>query len=282
MGILTVAQWRLVAGLLLILAVILGALCVSQFHKARRAPYYILRHIALRRGTRYMLAVVVLLVTGIVLMVAAPYLATLITLPAPLPTVAPTRTPTVTPHPTHTPSATPARRPTATPPPIPTPTPAMLPPDMALTPLPSAVPAGESARIALVALALERDASGRPVNPGNEFPSGDYRVYLFFSWENMQNNITTTFAWYKDGELIDFCSDTWLWGAVEGRDWGERGWTSYYCRLPGGWRPGRYEIRVFIESRLQGIAQFVVVERPTEEPTPVPTETAAMPGVTRA
>lgn len=277
MGVLTVAQWRWFGGVLLILAVILAALCIPQFRKARRAPYYVLRRNALRRGTRFILAAAALLAAGIILMIASPRLAVVVTIPTPFPTPTLTCTPapTSTPRPTSTPTPVPPRGPTATPPPIPTSTPAVLPPDTALTPLPSAVPAPQDARITLIALALDRDANGWPVNPGNEFPSGDHRVYLFFSWENMRNNIVTTFAWYKDGEFIDFCSDTWLWGTTEGRNWGERGWTSYYCRLPGGWQAGRYEIRVFIETRLQGIAQFVITAQPTEQPTEEPTPTAA-------
>lgn len=226
-----------------------------------------------------MVAAAALLAAGIILMITASRLTAVITLLTtfPTPTLTSTPTRTSTPRPTLTPTPVPTRGPTATPPPIPTSTPAILPPDTALTPLPSAVPAPQDARITLITLALDRDANGRPVNPGNEFPSGDRRVYLFFSWENMRNNIVTTFAWYKDGEFIDFCSDTWLWGTTEGRNWGEHGWTSYYCRLPGGWQAGRYEIRVFIETRLQGIAQFVIVEQPTEGPMPTPTTAAESP-----
>jgi len=172
----------------------------------------------------------------------------------------PTPTPTFTPSPTATPTVTPTPRPTATAPAIPTATPEVPPPAAALTPLPSAVPAREDARIQLMALALEVDAQGQPVNPGNEFPPGRHRVYAFFQYDGMVDGTTTTFAWYKDGEFIESCSDTWLWGVAKGRDWGEHGFTWYACDPAAGWEPGRYEIRVFIETRLQGIAQFAITE----------------------
>ncbi len=76
----------------------------------------------------------------------------------------------------------------------------------------------------------------------------------------MDNGVATTFAWYKNGEFIEFCSDTWPWGLVEGRDWGEQGRSSYYCKPPGGWEPGTYQIHVFIETRLQDTAQFAITE----------------------
>jgi hypothetical protein len=246
---------------LFLASAISAGLSVPQYTKARRAPYYILRRKALQQANRWVLVAVVMLILAILMLFLAPHLAS-IPLPLPAPTATPTSTPapTSTPRPTHTPTATPTRRPTATPPLIPTSTPAVPPPDELLTPMPSAMPAGESARIELQAVALERNDSGQPVNPGDEFPPGDHRVYLFFTWEGMQNGNATAFLWYKDGELLDFCSDTWLWGLVEGRDWGERGRTSYYCRLPAGWQPGDYAIHVFIENRLQGIARFAITE----------------------
>jgi hypothetical protein len=247
---------------LLIASAIPAGMAVSQLVKSRRARYYVTRQNAFKRAKRWILAAFVLQALAVVLLVAGLYLpaimpASPVTLTA-TPTVTPVFTPT--PRPTRTPTVTPTRRPTATPPFIPTSTPAAPLPEPALSPLPSAVPAGEDARIAVITLAADRDDNDQPVDPGTEFPPGDHRVYLFFTYEGMKNGVTTTFAWYKDREFIDFCSDTWLWGLVEGRDWGERGRTSYYCNPPGGWKPGTYEIQVFIEDRLQGVAQFLITE----------------------
>jgi len=122
------------------------------------------------------------------------------------------------------------------------------------------VPAGEDAHIAVITLAADEDAEGQPVGPGTEFPSGDHKVCLFFTYEEMKKGVATTFAWYKGEEFIDFCSDTWLWGVAEERNWGKDGRAAYCCKPPEGWEPGTYEIRVFIETRLQGIAQFVIKE----------------------
>ncbi len=261
---LTLSLIRWAAYALLIASAIPVGLVISQLVKARHAPYYAMRRDALRRAKRWLLTSLVLQASAIALLIAALYLAVIVPAPIPAPTATPTITLTPTPRPTRTPTVTPTRRPTATPPLIPTPTPAAPLPDMALTPLPSAVPAGEDARIAVITLAADQDDSGEPVDPGTEFPPGDHRVYLFFTYEGMENGVVTTFAWYRDGEFIDFCSDTWLWGLVEGRDWGEHGRNSYYCKPPGGWEPGTCEIHVFIEARLQGIAQFLITEEVSE------------------
>jgi len=257
---LILSQMRWAAYALLIASAVPAGLAIAQLIKARRAAYYALRRDALRRGRRWVLVALIWLTLAIALLVVPPRLAAILS--APVPTATPAAVPTHTPtrRPTRTPTATPTRRPTATPPFIPTSTPEILPPESALSPLPSAVPAREDARIAIITLAAEEDDFGQPVDPGTEFPPGDHRVYLFFTYEGMRNGTATTFAWYKDGEFIEFCSDTWAWGLVEGRDWGEAGRTSYYCSPPGGWEPGTYQVQVFIETRLQGSSQFVITE----------------------
>ncbi len=249
---------------LLLTSAIPAGLTIYQLIRARHAPYYVLRREAFTRAKRWLLASLSLEAVAVLLLLAAAYIPNLMPVSLPTSTMTPTatatRAPTATPRPTRTPTTTPTRAPTATPPFIPTPTQAVPVPEMALSPLPSAVPAGEDARIAVITLATEEDAAGQPVDPGNEFAPGDHRVYLFFTFEAMQRGVPTTFAWYRDEELIEFCSDTWLWGQAEERDWGEKGRTSYYCKPPVGWEPGTYEIRVFIETRLQGIAQFAIRE----------------------
>ena len=254
-----IAVWvRWFAYTLLLASAVPAGLTISQLIRARRAPYYALRREAFRRAKRWILVALVLQASAALLLFAALYLPAFMPAPPPPVTATATPAPSPTPRPTRTPTPTPTRRPTATPPFIPTPTEIVPLPESALSPLPSAVPAGEDARIAVITLAAGEDAAGEPVDPGSEFPPGDHRVYLFFTYEGMKNGIKTTFAWYKGEELLDFCSDTWLWGLAEGRDWGEQGRSLYYCKPPGGWEPGTYEIRVFIETQLQGIAQFAI------------------------
>jgi len=249
---LTPEKIRWVAYALVIASAIPFGLSIPHFIKSRRAPYYILRQDALKKAWRWVLVTLVLQALALTLLIVAPRLATVY--PAPTATPPPTRTPapTRTPRPTRTPTATATRRPTATPTAILTPTPAVPLPDIALTPLPSAVPADEDARIELTALATEKDESSLPVNPGSEFPPGDHWMYLFFTYEGMKNNVKRTFAWYKDGQFLERCSDSGLW------EWGDHGRTWYRC--PGVWEPGAYQVHVFIETRLQFVAEFVIAE----------------------
>jgi hypothetical protein len=116
------------------------------------------------------------------------------------------------------------------------------------------VPAGPDASVRFTALAMEKDASGLPVNPGFEFPPGDHAMYVFFTYEGMQNGVERTFAWYKDDEPFDRCSQTALW------EWGDRGRTSYYCQPSTGWEPGNYAVHVLVEDKLQFITEFAITK----------------------
>jgi len=244
---------RWVAYVLLVASAIPIGLFISQFGRARRAPYYFQRRAALKLAGRWMMVALVALVVGIVLLIVAPRLAPVTSALTPTPTAILTSAPTRTLHPTRTPipsatlkaSATPTRRPTATPPAIPTPT--------SPTPTPEA-------RIELKALST-KVRGGQPVDPGSVFPPGDHRVYVFFRYQEMQDGMETTANWYKNGEKIDFCSDMWLWGQDEDYAFGgTAGASLVFCKPPGGWEPGSYEVHMLIKNRLQFIAQFVIAE----------------------
>jgi hypothetical protein len=76
----------------------------------------------------------------------------------------------------------------------------------------------------------------------------------------MEDGLETTFAWYRDGELYERCSDTWPWGIPEGRDWGLRGFTWYVCNPSGGWQPASYDVEVVVAGEPQDRISFAIVE----------------------
>ena len=246
---LSIMHW--IAYALLVGSAIAIGLSIPQFHKARRAPYYVLRRDALKLATRWMAVALAMLVVAAIILFAAPRLVAVVSAPSPPSTA--TSVPTLTLHPTRTPtpsamlraSATPTRRPTATPPVIPTST--------------SPVPTPE-ARIEFKALSTEV-RGGQPVDPGSVFPPGDHRVYVFFRYQGMQDGMETTVNWYKNGEEIDFCSDMWLWGQDEDYAFGgTAGASLVFCKPPGGWEPGYCEVHILIKDQPQFIAEFEIVE----------------------
>jgi len=249
---------RWIAYVLLLASAIPAGLTVFQLVKARRAPYYVMRRDALAQAKRWMLAALVAQALAVVLLFVILYLTALVPTSVAAPTVTLTSvpTPTSTLRPTRTPTTAPTRRPTATPPFIPTPTQAIPLPEPALSPLPSAVPAGEDARIAIITLAAGLDDGGQPVDPGAEFPPGDHRVYLFVSYEGLADGVAWTFAVYHEGEFLDGTTQLW--------EWGEQGTTYFDYKPPQGYEPGVYEMRLFIEDRAQAVAQFVIMDEVNE------------------
>jgi hypothetical protein len=236
---------RWIAYVLLIGSIVPVGLSIPKFLKSRRAKYYGIRREALRRALRWLLIMGIMQAVAILLLIVCPLLQSSRIPSTPKATVMPTntpvdttRSPTATPHPTDTPTAVPTKMP---------------------SPTPTATPKPETS-ITFRALSTEV-SRGQPVDPGDTFPPGDYRVYVFFRYQEMRDGLETTANWYKDGEAIDFCSDTWSWGLDEDYEFGgANGASLIYCKTPGGWKPGNYEIRFLIEDRLQFLVEFVVTE----------------------
>jgi len=264
---------HLYQGAIALFVVVVVAVGVGLLHlrHAKLDRYYIMREEARRKGTRWLLAATVSFIVGVVLLCLYFYPPVTPAAPqSPLPPLSTATAAGVTPLPKATltpsavalPSPTPTRRPTATPPFIPTPTPAYPLPETALSPLPGAVQADPEAQITFRTFALGEE-NNQPVDPGLEFPAGDHRVYFFFEYEGMRKDVVWTFGWYKDGEYLD--GNTCLWGRDIVTEFGRCppipgsvGVNYLYLRPPGGYEPGLYEVRVWIEDRLQVTAQFVV------------------------
>lgn len=242
-------------------AVLPAFLSVREFARARQAAYYVLRRNALRRALRWLIVVLGLVCTAVILLALRPVLQTSSS-SLPSPTLMATSAPTVVflstsgPAVEMAPTAIPTRAPTATAPPIPTVTPSVALPPCALN-LTSSV-SSEEGHIELLAVATGQDAAGRPIDPGYTFPSGQHPMLLFFHYRGMKSGVPVTVAWYRGTECLEGCCESWLWGQLTDRRWGEEGNASVACTPPGGWEPGMYEVRVFIEARLHGIAQFMI------------------------
>lgn len=253
-----------------LLALSVGAIVVGilRFRHAQRAPYYFMREAARQSGIRWLrVAVTALVLSGSTFYIQQRWRAVS---PPPVSGLAtsttgvesPTATlplsPTMTPFPSPTPSPT-LPPPTATPSPAPTPTSFYPMPETARSPLPGAVPARPEARIVLETFALGEE-NGRPVQPGDKFTAGDFRVYAFIRYEGMSRGVTWTYGWYREGEYLDGNTCLW-WTRLPDCPYmvGEKGLTYLYYRRPGGYDPGTYEVRIWIEDRFQGAYPFVII-----------------------
>lgn len=235
--------------------------------EAHRARYLILRRSAARQARRW-LAVAL----GFALGTAALNGAVRWGIPSPLPIpppLPPAHLPTPPPPGSPTPSpgispleeAPPTAIPTSTMTPSPAPSPAPSPtatalpyPPTLLTPLPGALPAPPNARLVDLVLSDACDERGRPQRipqpPPTVFPTTTTRICGRFRAENMPRGAPWTVAWYRDGALED--SSTLLWDGAPNQP------GFIYNTRSQGFPPGIWEVRLYIEDRLQIRLRFEV------------------------
>ena len=259
--------------------VVLVIVAVYSLRLARSGSYYVMREEARKRGLRAILVAVFLIPVTVGLAAYADHAAEYsIPVARATETAAPTATrprPTIA-HTAEPPTNTPLPRPTTTPLPIPTATasptripPTDLPPTL-LTPIPSAVPAAENASFGPIQLGTGyiRETS-QLTGISNVFPMDTPVIHATFLVRNLNRNAVWTAAWYQDGKYI--AGDPLLW-----TDLPNIVGHAFFGR-PGGYRPGKWELRLYIEDRLQSKAAFTILNAtstPTITPTPAPTWTA--------
>jgi hypothetical protein len=255
---------------LLVLAAVLFLISLQQLRRGRTGPYWRLRRTAGQRGGQLFLASIALF--GIAFALAlfsgladlaytrlrtmlntdpdAPKGVALPTLtptlrftwtPTPSPTPTATHTPTdvpdtETPVPSPTPTETTTPRPSLTPSPTLTPS-ATFETVLAITPPASRVTPRQGAAINITAASSGLDSDGA-VNPTTTFPAGTPRIYLTFTYRQMNDGITWTRILYRDG--IQIQGGSYIWSL------GENGESFFFFGSETGYPPGEYKIRLYL------------------------------------
>lgn len=244
---------------------------VRAFQLARTGPYYVIRQQARRRGFGLIGVAAAILVGGIAWGLYLPTLRPQPALSTPTPVPSPTWTvqiPTATPSPTSSPTLTPSVTPapptaTSTATSTPTRAPDLPPPLLTLTPLPSIVPAAANAGFGSITFTAgpPEKCPPSPAGPGrSEFQVGIPKICAYFQVRNMLRNSMWLAAWYRDGKYV--AGDPLLWdGPANGVG------IAFYAE-PGR-QAGRWELRLYIEDRLQSTGTFTV-SVPAATPTPPP------------
>jgi len=262
-----------------VVVVVLLIIAVKNLRQARTGAYYVQREEARSRGLRLL---GVTLLSALVLFGLAALSDFLGARPANVAkaTVTPNPTPTVvTPEPTATstpeePTGTLVPRPTATQLPVPTATPSPtripptdLPPTL-LTPVPLAEPAAENANFGPVQFGAGY-VNFQLTGVTNIFPLDVPIVHATFLVRNLNRNAVWAAAWYRDGKYV--AGDPLVWTALPNTI------GHVFYGPPGGYKPGKWELRLYIEDRLQQKAAFTILNAtatPTITPTPTVTTTA--------
>jgi hypothetical protein len=149
----------------------------------------------------------------------------------PAPTSTPTLTSTATPTLTLTPTVT------ATPTATFTPT-ATVDSVLNLTPPATGIAARASASFQLTAADVAVSLDNRPVEARTMFPAGIQRIYLFFSYQDMDQGVVWSRVLYRDGHPVQ--GQAYLWSQPED------GESYFFFGNQDGYPPGEYEARLYI------------------------------------
>jgi hypothetical protein len=161
--------------------------------------------------------------------------------------------------PTATPATAASPSPAAALPSTPTPTPSLPRPELSPqarpspSPTPSPVPTTgpvEGASFSNAILARGITKNNGPLGPADTFPAGGEPVYLFFHYQGMGKRPRWTQVWLRG--TTELFRETTPW------EWGEDGTAWLFFTAEGGYTPGEYEVRLYIEDNLQLSARFRV------------------------
>ncbi len=157
-------------------------------------------------------------------------------------TLTETPTATFTPSATDTPPATPTTTSTpsrtATPTITPTQTQTLKPALVSTTVLESSVTPGANASISITAISTQISGDFGPVDPATTFKAGFSRVYFFVNFSGMQSGVLWRRELIFNDQVIQRLS--YLWGREQD------GNAYFFFGQEGGFKTGKYEIRVFI------------------------------------
>jgi hypothetical protein len=261
-----------------LLALLLFVLALQQLRRGRRGPYWRIRRRASQRGgilfliSVGMFAITFALafysglaaiafrglddfinrrpsgLTGVIVPSDTPTLdVTLTDTPTATHTQTATTVPTVTAQPTATSTATSTSTsvPTETPPAThtptatntPTPTPTV---DSVLQLIPPApgIPAQPGAMVRITAADSAISANNTPIQPTTTFESGIARIYLFVSFQDMDDGVAWSRVLYRDNQPIQ--GQAYLWS--QGAD----GSSFFFFGNEDGYEPGDYQVRLFL------------------------------------
>ncbi|MCB9453925.1 MAG: hypothetical protein H6672_21035 [Anaerolineaceae bacterium] len=274
---------------MLVVALVLFLLALQQLYLGRTGSYWRLRRTAGKRGGRLFLISIGLFVAGLalafysglagvaynqinLLMANDPSGLKGVALPtatnpgdptrtptATITPIPPTRTPTPTMTPTHTltPTSTATNTPTATQTPTHTLTPTITVTPTAtfeivlnLTPVQSSKVPRQNAILHLTAAASGITPDGEPDQPGNVFPAGIPRVFLFFEYRDLDNGLAWSRILYREGVPVQ--GQSYLWSS------GTAGSSYFFFGDQAGYPPGEYEVRLFLADEEVSRLTFTV------------------------
>jgi hypothetical protein len=97
---------------------------------------------------------------------------------------------------------------------------------------------GANASINITALDTQVSSEGKPVSPATSFKAGFSRIFFFVNFSGMQAGVLWRRELVYQGQVIQ--RHEYLWGMAQD------GEAFFFFGQEGGFKPGQYEIRLYI------------------------------------
>jgi hypothetical protein len=104
--------------------------------------------------------------------------------------------------------------------------------------LESSVTPGANASINITALDTQVSSEGKPISPATTFKAGFSRIFFFINFSGMQAGVLWRRELVYQGQVIQ--RHEYLWGMAQD------GEAFFFFGQEGGFKPGQYEIRLYI------------------------------------
>jgi hypothetical protein len=244
-----------------LLGIVLG---IRNIRSGRKLLYFKKRRDLMVRGWRLLFMALVMIGVAFFMNSYAEPAAYLVFPPSP--TVTLTATITLTPTMTVTPSISPTA--SITPTPAISYTPHI--PDEITVEFTSVVSANEDVLFSSLTFSRKLDDDYQPIDPLTEFENPVSKIYASFSYDKMSVDAQWSTIWYRLTDHAIICYETKPW------DGGTGGYGYSDCEPSSiDWKPGEYEVQLFVGTKWLVSGRFTVVgEPPTPTASPSPTWTA--------
>ena len=111
-----------------------------------------------------------------------------------------------------------------------------------------------AANTVLGPILFSTDISGNyeAVSPSTRFGNGYFTIYATFAYEEMTNDISWSWVWRRNGEVVDGGNQSWSHG--------ENGPGYVYYRPESGFDLGNYTLEVWVNGDLMAQSSFTVTD----------------------
>jgi hypothetical protein len=116
----------------------------------------------------------------------------------------------------------------------------------------AAVEVNEATEIGLIQFSTDISSNYQAVNPLQRYSEGFFTLYATFDYLEMANDMTWSWVWRHNGEVIDGGNQLWSYG--------QDGPGYIYFQPEEGFHPGQYSLEVWVNDALMAQSNLMVTE----------------------